>query len=101
MSRTSTMATRASPMGAKKRPSLMMDDRNPSNPHSVSEGVSGVRLLKQSAVGAQSGSASQVDVEHISRIGDGTLLDEVNEAGHGLALVHRVGDHALEARGQF
>jgi hypothetical protein len=58
-----------------------------------------LRLAEDAAVGVECGLATQVGVQDVGALGDRTASYEVNEAGHGLALVDRVGDHAFEAPG--
>jgi hypothetical protein len=57
-------------------------------------------LKKQCAVGAERWLAAQVRVEHGGVLADLTVADQVDEAGHGLPLVHRVEDDSLQPADQ-
>src|SRR5690606_32571333 len=55
---------------------------------------------EQCAVAVDGRLATEVGVEHVLAAADLAPVDQVDQPGHRLPLVHRVGDHALGARGQ-
>src|SRR4051794_823356 len=57
-------------------------------------------VAEQGAVGVERRLPTEVGVEDVAALLDLARADEVDQAGHGLPLVHRVDDHALEATGE-